>query len=267
MQWPNFSRIFNRHFCCFCFFNIFTATTFIIGCQNLVRKSNPRFFAMRTAIPDQLRNQSAKKNKLAGLGKAKKILFKIKNQCTFRKNGAGPGDLDQLQSAKNSNRVAIARAQACGFAVVGFIALAPLLFALMTAISVFGWYVRESTRLKSICENHLFYYSFLLSEQMNDLQKLNAPAAKLRAQYKKAQLSLQVALATGNAVRIATAEAKLVQVTFARAALAQKQKQIFIFVEIQRMQNQINTNRALQKNILQINNKSAGGWLKNLDTN
>jgi hypothetical protein len=107
----------------------------------------------------------------------------------------------------------------------------------MAAMVIFVWHLREATRLQSLCESELFHAYEVYAEKMTELQNLNPKALRLRQQLKQAQLMLQAALISGNAVRIATAERRLAQVEFARTELAATQNKIFTSIQMAREQN------------------------------
>lgn len=121
---------------------------------------------------------------------------------------------------------AFERKRSGGFALVGFLTMMPALLAIFLATASMALLVREFTRTQTVCKNHLFNMQDDISKQLNKLINLNPKALKLRLQYKRAKKQFLMAAASGNPVRIAMAEARLVAIELERSVLDTQQNNI-----------------------------------------
>jgi len=150
---------------------------------------------------------------------------------------------------KNFFTYAIPRKSSGGFALVGTLALAPLLIALMFGIAAFVWNLREATRLETLCDSHLFYLNNNYAKWLNELERLNVQVKKLRREEKKARQRLYAAIASGNAARIAAAELRLAQIFAAQLAVAGEQKKILLAAEALRREKKYKLRQAFGGNL------------------
>lgn len=72
-----------------------------------------------------------------------------------------------------------------GYILIGFLIFFPLLLSGMASLSVSALYLREKTRLLSLCRQHLLEIQGHMSESLEQLQKLNPLAEQLRAEKKE----------------------------------------------------------------------------------
>jgi hypothetical protein len=157
-----------------------------------------------------------------------------------------------LAKKSNANTNATSRKPHNGFVLVGWLTFAPVVLSMMSAMVIFAWQLREATRLQSACEGELFRVYEIYGEHMTRLQKLNPKALRLRQELKRAQLILQAALISGNAVKIVAAERRLVKVELARAELSAEQNKILTAIKMAREQNIVRIRHKLHPDIKKI---------------
>lgn len=113
-----------------------------------------------------------------------------------------------------------------GYALVGLLSMMPVLLTIFFATASFALLAREHTRSQTLCKNHLFNMQDNISNLLNKLINLNPKARNLRIQNQSAQRQLQLAVLSANAIKIALAEARLIQIKLARILLDTEQKNL-----------------------------------------
>lgn len=113
-----------------------------------------------------------------------------------------------------------------GFALVILLAFLPVLISAFFLVFTFNGFVEKDLKLKHICRSEGIAGQTKVAPLLSQLLRLNPPALLLKAQFEKAQLELQVAIASENPVAIAKAVARLERILQKRKELDSKQKQI-----------------------------------------
>jgi hypothetical protein len=142
------------------------------------------------------------------------------------------------------------RKRSAGFSVVGLLTLMPLMMTLMLGGYAAILQIKEFSKNKNLCRHLLYYSHDIMSNWLNQLLALNPDAKKLRHKLKAAQIKLQVAIATGNAVRILTCERKIVEIQLEQARLDEKQKKLI--QQVKNEQNRIRLNIKLNFENLRV---------------
>lgn len=108
----------------------------------------------------------------------------------------------------------------------------------------------EVTQSHSQCIYSLYTAYDRISENLNQLIRMNDEALKLRRQYKITKLKLQAAYATGRAVQISIYEAQIAAIEFKKAALDTQQKLQLERAELERQKMIVNTKKIWGKKLL-----------------
>lgn len=117
---------------------------------------------------------------------------------------------------------------AAGFALVGVIALTPLMVALVACTVGFFLIVKKKLWAQSICVKAAVLLQHDLQKDLEDLLRLNPQARRLNQRRRKAEQAFRAAVKSGNALLVKVAGAAVVSVTAEQMALRAKQETLLL---------------------------------------
>lgn len=123
-----------------------------------------------------------------------------------------------------------------GFALVGLIALTPLILSGIVAASGVFFVVRKKLHLQALCVRTALTLQENLKRDLEALLKLNPKATRLRTLRLKAEAALKGALATGQPGAIVVARARLRAVVLEQMALNRWQQSLLQVARFRREQ-------------------------------
>lgn len=115
-----------------------------------------------------------------------------------------------------------------GFGAVAFLAVIPLVVAIIALVSAVAMIFKSDARLKHECRTTLLQAQRAISEDLRALVALNPQAQKLRAARAVAEQTLKAAYSIGHPAAITAAIAQRTAVMTAQAALRMQQQKLLL---------------------------------------
>jgi hypothetical protein len=125
-----------------------------------------------------------------------------------------------------------------GFFTVALVVFLPLLIAGLAALSALLFVMFQKTAADRICKVEAMKLQRELSRLVKEVVRLNRPAAQLRIQRARAEEALAAAAASANPAALVAAKATLDATLVAQAALASRQRNLFVQARAARLRSE-----------------------------